>query len=153
MFGSGMPTDSPLLVPGTMSLPSSVASFESNPPERFVLVRRSSSWYFSRREVPWPRTRWIFLLDQSETPYAALAGEMGTSDGALKVAIHRLRKRYRDLFRMKSRRRWPIRQMWNLNSGISRQSLRGRRVFEVDASMTLTETTSCVSVGVQSRLR
>ena len=41
----------------------------------------------------------IFLPDQAETPYAALASEMGTSQGALKVAIHRLRKRYRDLFR------------------------------------------------------
>ena len=41
----------------------------------------------------------IFLLDSAETPYAALAREMGTSEGALKVAIHRLRKRYRDLFR------------------------------------------------------
>ena len=40
-----------------------------------------------------------FLLDQSDTPYATLALEMGTSEGALKVAIHRLRKRYRDLFR------------------------------------------------------
>ena len=40
-----------------------------------------------------------FLLDQAETPYAALAREMGTSEGALKVAIHRLRKRYRKLFR------------------------------------------------------
>ena len=27
--------------------------------ERFVLVRRGSTWYFSRREVPWRRTRWI----------------------------------------------------------------------------------------------
>jgi len=45
------------------------------------------------------RFREIFLLDQAETPYAALAREMGTSEGALKVAIHRLRKRYRDLFR------------------------------------------------------
>jgi RNA polymerase sigma factor (sigma-70 family) len=41
----------------------------------------------------------IFLLDQAEAPYAALARDMGTSEGALKVAIHRLRKRYRDLFR------------------------------------------------------
>jgi RNA polymerase sigma-70 factor (ECF subfamily) len=41
----------------------------------------------------------VFLLDQAETPYAALAREMGTSEGALKVAIHRLRKRYRDVFR------------------------------------------------------
>ena len=41
----------------------------------------------------------VFLLDQAETPYAELAREMATSEGALKVAIHRLRKRYRDLFR------------------------------------------------------
>ena len=41
----------------------------------------------------------VFLLDQAETPYAAMAREMDTSEGALKVAIHRLRKRYRDLFR------------------------------------------------------
>lgn len=41
----------------------------------------------------------VFLLGQSEAPYAALAREMNTSEGALKVAIYRLRKRYRDLFR------------------------------------------------------
>jgi RNA polymerase sigma factor (sigma-70 family) len=41
----------------------------------------------------------VFLLGQSEAPYAALAGEMNTSEGALKVAVHRLRKRYRELFR------------------------------------------------------
>ncbi|HTB11560.1 MAG TPA: sigma-70 family RNA polymerase sigma factor [Bryobacteraceae bacterium] len=41
----------------------------------------------------------MFLLGKSEVPYAALAREMNTSEGALKVAIHRLRKRYRELFR------------------------------------------------------
>jgi len=41
----------------------------------------------------------VFLLAQSEAPYAALAREMNMSEGALKVAIHRLRKRYRELFR------------------------------------------------------
>ena len=41
----------------------------------------------------------VFLLGQSDAPYAALACEMNTSEGALKVAIHRLRKRYRELFR------------------------------------------------------
>jgi RNA polymerase sigma factor (sigma-70 family) len=40
-----------------------------------------------------------FLLGQSDAPYAALARGMNTSEGALKVAIHRLRKRYRELFR------------------------------------------------------
>jgi RNA polymerase sigma-70 factor (ECF subfamily) len=42
----------------------------------------------------------IFLLGQSDAPYAALACDMNTSEGALKVAIHRLRKRYRELFRL-----------------------------------------------------
>ena len=41
----------------------------------------------------------VFLLGQSEAPYTVLAREMNTSEGALKVAIHRLRKRYRELFR------------------------------------------------------
>ena len=41
----------------------------------------------------------VFLLGSSEAPYSALAQEMNTSEGALKVAIHRLRKRYRELFR------------------------------------------------------
>jgi RNA polymerase sigma factor (sigma-70 family) len=41
----------------------------------------------------------VFLLGHSDGPYAALAREMNTSEGALKVAIHRLRKRYRELFR------------------------------------------------------
>jgi RNA polymerase sigma factor (sigma-70 family) len=41
----------------------------------------------------------VFLLGQSDAPYAALAHEMNTSEGALKVAIHRLRRRYRELFR------------------------------------------------------
>lgn len=41
----------------------------------------------------------VFLLGHNDAPYAALAQEMSTSEGALKVAIHRLRKRYRELFR------------------------------------------------------
>lgn len=41
----------------------------------------------------------VFLLGRPDAPYAALAREMNTSEGALKVAIHRLRKRYRELFR------------------------------------------------------
>ena len=41
----------------------------------------------------------VFLLGQSDAPYAALAREMKTSEGALKVAVHRLRKKYRELFR------------------------------------------------------
>jgi len=62
----------------------------------------------------------VSLLGQSDAPYAALAREMNTSEGALKVAIHRLRKRYREIFRRKSRIRWPIPRKWRRNSGIWR---------------------------------
>jgi RNA polymerase sigma-70 factor (ECF subfamily) len=41
----------------------------------------------------------VFLLGQPDTPYAAIARELNTSEGTLKVAIHRLRKRYRELLR------------------------------------------------------
>jgi hypothetical protein len=41
----------------------------------------------------------MFLLWHSDAPYAALASGMNTSEGALKVAIHRLRKRFRELLR------------------------------------------------------
>jgi RNA polymerase sigma-70 factor (ECF subfamily) len=40
----------------------------------------------------------VFLLGQGEVPYADVAREMGATEGGLKVAIHRLRKRYRVLF-------------------------------------------------------
>ena len=40
----------------------------------------------------------VFLLGQGrDVPYADMAAELGTTEGALKVAIHRLRKRYRAL--------------------------------------------------------
>lgn len=34
----------------------------------------------------------------AETSYAQAAGEMGATEGALKIAVHRLRRRYRDQF-------------------------------------------------------
>jgi RNA polymerase sigma-70 factor (ECF subfamily) len=40
----------------------------------------------------------VFLLGQAEVPYTELAREMGTTEGGLKVAVHRLRRRYRALF-------------------------------------------------------
>jgi RNA polymerase sigma-70 factor (ECF subfamily) len=58
---------------------------------RDEFVRHGRPEHFERLKV--------FLLGHSDAPYAAMAGEMNTSEGALKVAIHRLRKRYRELFR------------------------------------------------------
>ncbi|MDQ3624769.1 MAG: sigma-70 family RNA polymerase sigma factor [Verrucomicrobiota bacterium] len=36
---------------------------------------------------------------RGEIPYADLAAQLGTSEGAARVAVHRLRKRFRELFR------------------------------------------------------
>jgi len=58
---------------------------------RNEFVRRGRAEDFERLKV--------FLLGQSDAPLAALAHEMNTSEGALKVAIHRMRKRYRELLR------------------------------------------------------
>jgi DNA-directed RNA polymerase specialized sigma24 family protein len=58
---------------------------------RDEFVQRGRPEHFERLKV--------FLLGQPDAPYAAVAGEMKISEGALKVAIHRLRKRYRELFR------------------------------------------------------
>jgi len=58
---------------------------------RNEFVQHGRSEHFERLKV--------FLLGQSDAAYATLAREMNTSEGALKVAIHRLRKRYRELFR------------------------------------------------------
>ena len=41
----------------------------------------------------------LYLLGQQAVPYAELAQQLEMSEGALKVGIHRLRKRYRDLLR------------------------------------------------------
>jgi RNA polymerase sigma factor (sigma-70 family) len=63
-----------------------------------VLEKLREEFVHSGRPEHFDRLK-IFLLGQSDAPYAALAREMNTSEGALKVAIHRLRKRYRELFR------------------------------------------------------
>jgi hypothetical protein len=58
---------------------------------RQEFVQRGRPEHFDRLKV--------FLLGQSDAPYAAIARDMNISEGALKVAVHRLRKRYRELFR------------------------------------------------------
>jgi RNA polymerase sigma-70 factor (ECF subfamily) len=62
-----------------------------------VIERLRSEFVLHGRPEHFERLK-VFLLGQSDAPYAALAQELNTSEGALKVAIHRLRKRYRDLF-------------------------------------------------------
>jgi hypothetical protein len=37
--------------------------------------------------------------DRTSLPYAEMATKLGTSEGAIKVAVHRLRHRYREILR------------------------------------------------------
>ena len=54
----------------------------------------------------------VFLLGRSDAPYAALAREMNTSEGALKVAIHFIdfARGIASFFARRSRTQWPIRR-------------------------------------------
>jgi RNA polymerase sigma-70 factor (ECF subfamily) len=42
--------------------------------------------------------RWL-TADRGQIPYAELAAELQSNEGAVRVAVHRLRKRFRQLFR------------------------------------------------------
>ena len=59
----------------------------------------------------------VFLLGQSDVPYAVLARELNTSEGALKVAIHGCARGIGSSFAGKSRIPYPIPPKWNPNSG------------------------------------
>jgi RNA polymerase sigma-70 factor (ECF subfamily) len=61
----------------------------------------------------------VFWLGQAEAPYAVLAREMDTSEGALKVAIHGCVSDIANSSARRSRKRWPIRRKSNPNSAIS----------------------------------
>jgi RNA polymerase sigma-70 factor (ECF subfamily) len=41
----------------------------------------------------------FLTADKDKIPYAEVAGKLGTSEGAVKVSVHRLRQRYRKLLR------------------------------------------------------
>ena len=47
--------------------------------------------------VQFEKLKPCLTADSSRIPYASLAEELGMSEGALRVAVHRLRKRYRAL--------------------------------------------------------
>jgi RNA polymerase sigma-70 factor (ECF subfamily) len=45
------------------------------------------------------RLKAFLVGDESRIPYRTLAAELGTTEGALKVSIHRLRRRFREILR------------------------------------------------------
>jgi RNA polymerase sigma-70 factor (ECF subfamily) len=64
-----------------------------------VLARLRQEWVAAGKLTEFDRMK-DFLSGQKQTPgYADVAAEMKMTEGAVKVAVHRLRRRYRELLR------------------------------------------------------
>jgi RNA polymerase sigma-70 factor (ECF subfamily) len=64
-----------------------------------VFARLRAEFMCGREPAHFERLKGFLFGKSADLPYAELAKELQTTEGALKVAIHRLRKRYRDLLR------------------------------------------------------
>lgn len=64
-----------------------------------VLGLLRAEYQAARKENQFDRLKAFLGADRSEASYAAVAGDLGLTEGAAKVAAHRLRKRYRELLR------------------------------------------------------
>jgi RNA polymerase sigma-70 factor (ECF subfamily) len=51
------------------------------------------------KESQFERLKTYLVGDQPQLSYAESAGVLGVSEGAIRVAVHRLRRRFRDLIR------------------------------------------------------
>jgi RNA polymerase sigma-70 factor (ECF subfamily) len=63
-----------------------------------VLDRLEHEFVVSHKAVPFERYE-TYLLDDEGPTYAELAAQTGTTEAAIKMTVHRLRRRYRELFR------------------------------------------------------
>lgn len=64
-----------------------------------TMSRLRSEFERAGKTAEFDRLKVFLTADKKEIPYAAAALELGMDEGALRVAVHRLRKRYRELFR------------------------------------------------------
>jgi RNA polymerase sigma-70 factor (ECF subfamily) len=64
-----------------------------------VLDQLASEYADSGRGALFERLQAVLTRDSSLAPYSALAAQLGMSEGAVQVAVHRLRRRYRAILR------------------------------------------------------
>src|SRR5436190_3040522 len=64
-----------------------------------VLARLREEYSDTGKTALFDRLKDCLTGDRSSLPYAELGSKAGMSEGAVKVAVHRLRRRYRDLLR------------------------------------------------------
>jgi RNA polymerase sigma-70 factor (ECF subfamily) len=54
---------------------------------------------FASEEGVFEQLKLFLMVGQGDIPYARAAARLGLNEGAARVAVHRLRKRYRELLR------------------------------------------------------
>jgi RNA polymerase sigma-70 factor (ECF subfamily) len=64
-----------------------------------VMGRLKAEMVRAGKRVQFERLQACLTGDRLEQGYAQIAADLGTSEGAVKVTVHRLRRRYRDLVR------------------------------------------------------
>lgn len=64
-----------------------------------TMSRLRSEFKRAGKTTEFERLKIFLTADKKEIPYATVAAELGMNESALRVAVHRLRKRYRELFR------------------------------------------------------
>jgi RNA polymerase sigma-70 factor (ECF subfamily) len=64
-----------------------------------VLNRLQAEFAWEGKESLFNRLKPYLTADRETAQYAELAGELGMTEGALKTAVHRLRRRYRQILR------------------------------------------------------
>jgi RNA polymerase sigma-70 factor (ECF subfamily) len=64
-----------------------------------VLDQLAAEYAGSGRGALFERLQVVLTPDSHPGPYAALAAQLGTTEGAVQVAVHRLRRRYRAILR------------------------------------------------------
>ncbi len=65
-----------------------------------VLLRLREEFTASGKAEQFEQLKVLLWGEKSSPPYAVVAAQLGLSEGALKVAVHRLRQRYRELLRL-----------------------------------------------------
>jgi RNA polymerase sigma factor (sigma-70 family) len=64
-----------------------------------TMARLRAEFADAGRIAEFEKLKTFLTADKREIPYATVAAELEMGEGALRVAVHRLRKRYRELFR------------------------------------------------------
>ena len=64
-----------------------------------VIVRLRDECVAGGKGALFEQARGYLMVGESAIPYAAAATQLGQDEGAIRVAVHRLRKRYRELLR------------------------------------------------------